>query len=246
MQQIRLLIAEDEENTRNSLERYIRSKVPCISEIHTASDGQEAFDLIIRYRYHIMLIDIQMPLKTGFEVIEQTFAAGICPFTIILSGHDDFAFAQKAIRYGVVDYLLKPCRSTEIKERIEDIISKNFSNTYELISSQKSHSANRNVDDAINYLHDNYPGDLTLTNVAEQVGVSPNYLSTLFSRNMGCSFVDYLNKLRIERACEYFYDSKIKGYEIAFKVGFKDEKYFFNVFKRVKGVNPSEYRNSMR
>jgi len=243
--QIKLLIADDEENIRNSLQKYICKHIPYISEIYTADNGQEALDLIIRYRPQLMLLDIQMPLKSGLEVMKQASAAGICPLTIILSGHDDFEYAQMALRYGAADYLLKPCRSTEIVECIEALIFKNFSDIRVTTAPSKSHSGNNIIDEAIHHIQEHYPNDLTLKSVAEHVGISPSYLSTLFARTLGCGFSDYLNKVRIERACDYFFDGKMKAYEVAFKVGFKDDKYFSNVFKRVTGKSPSEYRKTM-
>lgn len=84
-----------------------------------------------------------------------------------------------------------------------------------------------------------------LSDAAEKAGVSTAYLSTLFSQHMGCGFVDYLNKKRIEYACHYMADGEMKIYEIAFKAGFRDEKYFSRVFKKIVGQSPSEYRKSI-
>jgi len=195
-----------------------------------------------------MLLDIQMPVKDGLDVLEEATAAGICPKTIILSGHNTFSYAQKAIRYGVSDYLLKPCRSTEILQKLEKL-------ALEVVLKQAQHhikdkeienTGNRLVEEALRYMRENFPDPITQPLVAEKLGVTPNYLSTLFTRNLSCGFVDCLNKIRIERACEYFADEQIKMYEVAFRVGFRDEKYFSSVFKKVMGISPSQYRRSHR
>lgn len=94
-------------------------------------------------------------------------------------------------------------------------------------------------------MNENYRQDLTLTLVADQVGVTSAYLSTLFTQNLNCGFIDYLNKIRIDRACNYLYNSQMKTYEIAYKVGFRDEKYFAKVFKKVTGMNTSEFRKTI-
>lgn len=247
MPDVKLLIAEDEDNIRNSIEKYIRNHTTYISEIYTASDGQSAIDLIFRHHPQIMLLDIQMPLKDGLTVMKEASTAGACPKTIIMSGHDEFHYAQQALRYGAVEYLLKPCRSTEILERIGALVYKEFSAPNESVPliREDGLTGNSVVDAALAYMREHYHEDLTLTYIAEKVGRSPSYLSTLFTRTLGCGFADYLNCIRIERACDYFYDSQMKTYEIAFKVGFNDEKYFSNVFKRIKGKSPSEYRKTM-
>lgn len=245
--EVSLLIAEDEEAIRNSITSFIKKRAPFINTVYTAGSGQEALDKILRYRPQLMLLDIQMPIKDGMEVLEEATAANICPKTIIVSGHDDFSYAQKAIRYGVVDYLLKPCRSSEILEKLQFIVKKEFPKVSiaETLGKDKLKNGNYLVDAALKYVQEHYYEDITLPIVAHKIGITPTYLSTLFNRTLNCKFIDYLNKIRIDHACSYFYDSKIKTYEVAFKVGFNDEKYFSHVFKRITGKSPSEYRKTM-
>ncbi len=119
--QASLLIAEDEDAIRESIEKYIRSNARLIGEVYTAENGRQAIDIILRYRPQIMLLDIQMPLKDGLAVMREALAANACPRTVILSGHDQFSYAQQALRYGAADYLLKPCRASEILAKVESI-----------------------------------------------------------------------------------------------------------------------------
>lgn len=241
---IKLLIAEDEENIRNSIVKYLQKNSDLIDEIYCADNGQEAIDIIFRYRPQIMLLDIQMPLKDGIKVMKETAAAKITPRTIIISGHEKFEYARQAIRYGAVDYLLKPCRSTEILHKIEDIILSEFHTELQLNSKYKNARKNINqfVSRALEYMNEKYPEDITLSSVASEIGITPGYLSTLFKKEMNVGFADCLNSIRIERACDYFVDSRLKTYEIAYKVGYRDEKYFSQIFKKIKGISPSEYR----
>jgi two-component system response regulator YesN len=243
-----LLIVEDEDNIRNGIETYIRLNSKWIDSIYTASNGAEAIEKIFKYRPDIMLIDVQMPLKDGLTVMKEAKTAGICPKTIILSGYDEFKYAQAALRYGAFDYLLKPCRPTEILSKLEKLIDdveiqEEINQSEAKDNSEKQ--ANRFVDKAIDYMNENYAGNLTLTSVSDKVGVTAAYLSTLFSQNVGCGFVDYLNKVRIDRACNFLHDNQLKTYEVAYKVGFHDEKYFAKVFKKVTGLSPSQYRKTI-
>ena len=64
------------------------------------------------------------------------------------------------------------------------------------------------------------------------------------NQNIGCGFADVLNQVRVERACCYLEQHQLKNYEVAYKVGFNDEKYFSKVFKKMKGMTPKEYRLS--
>lgn len=243
-QEARLLIVDDEENILHRMEKYIRQNMNCFSEIYTAKSGTEALDIIYRFHPEVMLLDVQIPGKNGLEVMKEAKEKGICPQTIILSGYDMFSYAQQALRLGAVDYLLKPCRSTEICRRLWDVLKEE---TESAIPEKQSveKSMNPVVRTAQKYISEHLTENLTLPMVAEKAGVSTAYLSTLFSQHIGCGFIDYLNKARIEYACQYMQDGGMKVYEIAYKVGFRDEKYFSRVFKKVMGQSPSEYQRSM-
>lgn len=243
-QDVKLLIVDDEENILNRMEKYIRQNMTCFSEIYTAKSGQEALDIIYRFQPEIMLLDVQIPVKNGLEVMKEARAKGLCPKTIILSGYDTFSYAQQALRLGAIDYLLKPCRSTEICQRLSQIVKgEDTMDEPEIVQEEKA--ANPAVRTAQRYISEHLTENLNLSEVAEKAGVSTAYLSTLFSQHLGCGFVDYLNKMRIEYASHYMQDGGMKIYEIAYKVGFRDEKYFSRVFKKVMGLSPSEYRRSI-
>ena len=235
--QFSLLLADDEENILHGLKNYIKKKSEIFREVYCACNGQQALDIIYQHHPDVMLLDVQMPVKNGLEIMKEANAAGVCPKTILLSGYDSIEYVREALRQGAVDYLLKPCRSTEILEKLEATADSSLIQKKEVIA-----GGNVIVEQAVEYIRKNLSEDLNLSMAAEHAGVSNAYLSTLFTQNLGCSFVDYLNRSRIECACDYMHDSKMKIYEIAFKVGFRDEKYFSKVFKKIIGQSPTEYR----
>ncbi len=238
---IKLLVVDDEDNIRNGISNYIRLHSDRIDRIYTACNGQEAIDLILRYRPELMLLDVQMPGKDGMEVMKEVDALELLPVTIILSGYDEFRYAQTALKYGVKEYVLKPCRSTEILRLVNEAVDS-------VIGKEKKESVREDVTDnhlvnrAVEYIKEHYNENLTLASVANQVDITASYLSALFSSSMDCCFVDYLNGIRVEHACFYLKQNRLKIYEIAFKVGFHDEKYFSKVFKRVKGMSPARFK----
>lgn len=96
---------------------------------------------------------------------------------------------------------------------------------------------------AIQYIKQHYTENMNLQTVADHVGLSISYLSNLFKKELQVSFIDYLNRYRIERAKELLTESNMKSYDIAVEVGFSPEyTYFSKVFKKVTGLNPNEYR----
>ena len=98
------------------------------------------------------------------------------------------------------------------------------------------------VELAKEYMDEHYFENLSLNDIAGKIGISPAYLSSLFSQQAGITLIDYLNEVRIDHACVYLEQNFFKTYEIAYKVGFRDEKYFSKVFRKVMEMSPSEYK----
>lgn len=109
-----LLVVDDEAEIRSGLRNSISWEQYGVRLIGTACNGAEALEKIRWYEPDIVITDIQMPVINGLELIRQAKEEGHdCSF-IVLSGFDDFQYAQKAIRYGVSDYLLKPILLPEL------------------------------------------------------------------------------------------------------------------------------------
>lgn len=238
---LKLLIADDEDTIRRGVAKYIQLHTDRFHKVYEAENGQEALELILKYQPDILLLDVQMPLKDGIDVMRECDKSGLHPITVILSGYDEFKYAQQAIKYGAKEYLLKPVRAADILGCLNRLADEYFGKEpcqEEDTPEQVGHL----IKEAQEYIAEHYAENLTLGGVAEHVGISGGYLSTLFMQQMGCGFVEYLQDMRIERACNYLEQNYLKTYEIAYKVGFRDEKYFSKVFKKIKGMSPKEYR----
>lgn len=239
---LKLLIADDEDTIRKGVSKYIQLHSDRFTKIYEAENGQEALDLLIQYQPDLILLDVQMPLKNGIEVMKEAEKAGLHPVIVILSGYGEFKYAQQALRYGAKEYLLKPVRAADILECLNRLADEHIGAEERPQPEEDAEQGNRFVADAVKYIKEHYAEDISLQSVADKVGISGGYLSTLFSQNLNCKFIDYLNQIRIDRACVYLEQNFLKTYEIAYRVGFRDEKYFSRVFKKVKGLSPKEYR----
>lgn len=238
---IKLLIADDEDTIRNGIAKYIQLHTDRFDKIYLAANGREALDIILRDKPDILFLDVQMPLLTGIEVMQEAKRADALPYTMILSAYDEFKYCQQALRLGAKEYLLKPVRSSDILQMANHAADQLFGKM-EKEQPQITEEKNYLVEQAKEYVEEHYYENLMLADVAQKIGISAGYLSTLFQKQMAKGFVDYLNEVRIEHACTYLRQNYLKTYEIAYRVGFKDEKYFSRVFKKVKDQSPSEYR----
>lgn len=97
--------------------------------------------------------------------------------------------------------------------------------------------------EAVRYIDANYScEDISLNRVAREVNISANYLSAVFSQEMGTTFVEYLTARRMEKARELLRTSELRSGEIALAVGYKDPHYFSFLFKKTQGCTPRDYR----
>lgn len=84
--------------------------------------------------------------------------------------------------------------------------------------------------------------EISLNTVAAEVGMSPSYFSSIFSKEMGKIFVEYLTEIRMDRAKELLMCSSMKTSEIGYEVGYKDPHYFSYIFKKTQNCTPKEFR----
>lgn len=117
----KLVIVEDEDNIRHSLEAFIPWSQMGFQVVGAFCDGSDALDYIIDHPCDVVLTDILMSRMSGLELIARL--QEICPETktVILSGHSDFAYAQQAIQYHVIHYLVKPVDEDELMDVFKNI-----------------------------------------------------------------------------------------------------------------------------
>ena len=119
-----------------------------------------------------------------------------------------------------------------------------FSKTMMLRDGHSKKKYSKLLEDAKAFIDNNYKHeDMSLNMVAAQVNISPSYFSTIFSNEMGQTFVEYLTHVRLEKARELLMCSNMRTAEIGYEVGYKDSHYFSYIFKKVIGCSPKEYRN---
>ena len=101
--------------------------------------------------------------------------------------------------------------------------------------------------EAISYIDENFDhDDISLNKVAERVGMSPNHFSSIFSQEMGSTFIEYLIGKRMEFAKELLRTTQMRSFEVAYRVGYRDPHYFSSTFKKMQGMTPKEYRMSCK
>lgn len=115
----------------------------------------------------------------------------------------------------------------------------------DLPHSDEGENALELIDRVKTYIQDHYAENLTLAVLSNVFFVCPAYLSRLFKKKTGINFVDYLTRLRVEKAKEFLAIPTLKVYTVAEMVGYENPRYFSRIFKDITGTSPQDYRLSV-
>ena len=215
--------------------------------VGTASDGAEGLRLIRRERPDIVLTDIRMPNMDGLSMIAALQSEFSGMKIAVLTAFRDFEYAQKALHFGVCRYLLKPSKMEELKEAFTHMTAMlpKTADVEEESGDIQSAAGNFVARAALQYIKQHYTEHISLSDVADSVYVSQWHLSKLINSDLGQSFFDIINGLRIDHAKQLLRDPSLKIQEIAFAIGYGDVGHFSKNFKKIAGVSPMEYRETL-
>ena len=115
-----------------------------------------------------------------------------------------------------------------------------------LTSTQDTDTTHLTVKRMKSMIHEFYQTGIMLDEISRKLDMTPEYLGTLFHRETGTTFSNYVKNYRISKAKELLVGTNLKLYEVAEKVGYSDPKYFSRVFKEITGQLPVEYRRNVK
>ncbi|WP_242856023.1 helix-turn-helix domain-containing protein [Ruminiclostridium josui] len=189
--------------------------VEIITQIKSSKLELDAINTII---YNIVLLSCKTINELGYDVFE-------------IMGEDfNLHFDVKEINNLV---------------QLEEWLLSFFYKINEYINQKRSNRNEKLLSKVKDYVDRNYSENITLTSISKDFGISSGYLSVLFNDHIGQNFIDYLTNLRIQSAKNLLKSTDLKIYEIADRVGYRDAYYFSTAFKKIVGINPTDYREKL-
>ncbi len=119
-----IVVADDEEEIRRSLIRKVDWDEAGFRVVGEAENGIEALELVEKLEPDLLLTDLKMPFVSGIELARQVREIRPTMQIVSLSGYDDFTYAQQAIQYNIISYMLKPISAKEVTEELKKFIKK--------------------------------------------------------------------------------------------------------------------------
>lgn len=256
----RVLVAEDENMIRRGIICSLDwVKLGC-GPVDGACNGREALERIQSGLYDIVLMDINMPLMSGLDVLEQTYQE-YGYVAVLITGYSDFAYAKRAMHYGVLDYLLKPVDIDELYRTVEHACAErarrlDYSRLREerqqrlgeikVLLPERTDAGSETVNRMIAYIEAHYGEKITLPMLSQQLFYSESFMTRRFKSETGMNFADYLSRYRIQRALAMMQLPNVRLSDVAAACGFGDYKYFNQVFKKYMGCSAKDYLREAR
>lgn len=237
---MKIIIIDDEPKIRKGLGKILNMH-PGWTVLDTFTEGESAIRFLAENHVDVVITDIHMPGMTGLDMIARIKESNKKLSFVILSGYGRFEYAQRAIDLGVKKFLMKPTSPEEVTQALEQIESELTDRAPSTLAQKPTN--NLVIMRAKEYIDLNYRKKFTLTDMANALYISPNYLSDLFKKHTGMKFSDYLLEVRMEKSKEYLMDIHYKVGDISALVGFSDARYFSSTFRKRYGMSPLEFRN---
>lgn len=239
MKKLRVLLVDDEIMIREGFKRLFNWEEHECEVVGEASDGMEALAQIDSLHPDIVIMDINIPIMNGLKVIQLSRIKHPDIAFVIVSGYDDFSYCREALRLQITDYILKPVNYEEFGTSIDNL---KISLYEKRISDEPEQSEERVINVITRYLQKHLSEEMSLSVLADEFHLNPQYISRLFKNEIGVNFLTYLTNIRMEKAKKLLLSTALSITDVAERAGYTDYRVFTKVFKKTEGVTPSQYR----
>ena len=239
MKKLRVLLVDDEIMIREGFKRLFNWEEHECEVVGEASDGMEALAQIDSLHPDIVIMDINIPIMNGLKVIQLSRIKHPDIAFVIVSGYDDFSYCREDLRLQITDYILKPVNYEEFGTSIDNL---KISLYEKRISDEPEQSEERVINVITRYLQKHLSEEMSLSVLADEFHLNPQYISRLFKNEIGVNFLTYLTNIRMEKAKKLLLSTALSIKHVAERSGYTDYRVFTKGFKKTEGVTPSQYR----
>lgn len=233
---MKILLVEDEEYLLNMVSNKLSQKFT----VYAALNGENAWHILNKEVINCIVLDIEMPVMSGIELIKKIRKNGFQTPVIVTTGRSCLLYAEECAHLGVTGYLTKPYGITVLMNKINEVLFL-YDKMRDEVQSLPS-LMHPKVQKALIYVERYYRNVMSVANLGKKLKISSDHLNKLFKKEVGVTFNQHLTRFRIEKAKELLKETVIPISEIIESTGFKTNQNFFRQFKKLTNVTPIEYR----
>ena len=236
---------------------YLYSELrPLFKNISKAVNGKEALLLLKTYQPDIIISDVMMPIMNGYQLckeVKESLLISHIPI-VLLTTKNDTESQKIGYKLGADVYLSKPFDIELLLSVIGNLLKQKevikLRYEKELLIPSPITTTISNADEVFmiklnEFIKKHYNNiELDAIMIAEGMAMSRASVYNKMKQITGIGINEYINKYRIEIACQLLKQTDIAITDIAFEVGFNSQKYFSTAFKQATGISPKEYRNN--
>ena len=254
-----LLIVDDEAQIIQGIMNGIRWELLDFEEIMTAKSYEQAQEIFRNSRVDILLSDIEMSDKSGLDLIawvNQEYPDTEC---IILSCHDEFDYARRAVCLKCLSYGLKPVpyeilteelwkAAEAVRQKHSQTRLENYGRAYmkQISDSMEPEESEDILGRATAYIKEHLSEDISVEALAKEVHVSPRHLGRLFKKEFDRTVSDYILTQKMMLAANLLQNTRLSVTMVADKAGYTNYSYFIRLFRKFYGMTPREYQLKMQ
>jgi signal transduction histidine kinase/DNA-binding response OmpR family regulator len=248
-----VLIIED----NSGVSSYIKSLLEKDYYIQEAINGQEGIDIALEYIPDLIITDVMMPEKNGYEVcqtLKNDLRTSHIPI-VMLTAKADFDSKIEGLEKGADAYLFKPFEKDELlvrlrkllqlRKQLQELYSKGIINIE--IPEKASALENKFLEDITNLIEEQLENsNLTVPDICQAMQLSHTQLYRKLKAVTGRTPSQFIRRIRLHKAKHLLIHSKLNVSEVAYEVGFNDPNYFSRMFKKEFGNSPGELSEQMQ
>ena len=236
-----VLVVDDEPRFRTSLAMLLEDEF----EVLTAADGKEGLALFDAESVSLILLDLDMPVMNGVEMLERLREESDHAKVIVMTGRSTHGWAKSCANLKVQGYIDKPFEIDDLVQRMKEILGEGGAEKSpwgEEVASRVE-KASPLIKEVLGYIHGNCEANPTQKELASLFNVSSTHLARRFYAECGMPLKAYVTRYKVERGRELLEsEPKLMIRDVASAVGIQDANYFSRLFTRVVGESPVQFR----
>ncbi len=252
---LRIVIVEDEDIIRMGLIQTVDWQSMGAEVIGEAADGAAGLEVIRALEPDVVLTDIRMPRMSGLAMARELAEGQVDIRLVFLTSYAEFEYARQAVKLQAADYLLKPVSEDELAKVLARIAhERRLHRTGEdgqaewldlglvdWLEILQHEGLNVHVRRVLEKIAADYQEHIGIEDIAEQLQVSPSYLSRKLKEATGHTFGGLLARYRLQKAVVLLAEGSYKAYEVAEHTGFGEYKVFCQAFKKYLHESPKRF-----